>query len=72
MHNPFECGEKLIRLDSELTDEDNSINCDKAEEVGAEIQSKLNGIIFQQCSFKRKDKISNLRYTELTCSSYDR
>ena len=60
-HNPFECGEKLISLDSGLVDENNSVNCDRAEEIGVSIQSQLDGVSFTKCSFKRKDQVYNLQ-----------
>ena len=60
-HNPFECGEKLISLDSGLVDENNSVNCDRAEEIGVSIQSQLDGVSFTKCFFKRKDQVYNLQ-----------
>ena len=60
-HNPFITSENLLCLDSEFIDENNAVNCDKAELIGAHIQKSLNNQIFASCSFKRKDQITNLR-----------
>ena len=68
VHNPFLCGKKLVSLDSGLIDERAVLTCDKAEEVGSKIQNTLDGQAFADCSFKRKDKITNLQslYSSVT------
>ena len=60
-HKPFIYGEHLVCLDSRLVDEKKQVNCDRLEEIGALIQKGLDGKNFDSCSFKRKDKIINLR-----------
>ena len=67
-HNPFTTSEKLICLDSGFIDKNNTVNCDKAELIGARIQKSLNNQTFASCSFKRKDQITNLQslYSSIT------
>ena len=60
-HNPFTTSEKLVCLDSGFIDENNTVNCDKAELIGACIQKSLNNRTFASCSFKRRDQITNLQ-----------
>ena len=60
-HNPFNCHEKLMCLDSGLVDEYNDISCDYAEEIGASIQQNIDGKTFTNCSFKKKGRITNLQ-----------
>ena len=60
-HNPFDIEEKLCSLDSGLIDENGSVTCDRAEEIGSMIQSSLDGNKFTDCSFKRKNQIVNLQ-----------
>ena len=66
-HNPFTTSEKLVCLDSGFIDE-KTVNCDKAELIGARIQKSLNNPTFASCSFKRKDQIINLQslYSSIT------
>ena len=45
-------------LDSDLIDDDNSVTCDRAEEIGASIQAELDGKAFAGCSFNNNKKIS--------------
>ena len=68
VHNPFESGERLISLDSGLVDENDSVNCDRTEEIGASIQCKPDGVNFANSSFKRKDKVTTLQclYSSVT------
>lgn len=56
-HNPFKVGVQLMALDSGLVDDNNSVTCDRAEEIGASIQAELDGKTFASCSFKRKKQI---------------
>ena len=67
-HNPFTTSEKLVCLDSGFIDENNTVNCDKAELIGARIQKSLNNQTFASCSFKRKDQITNVQslYSSIT------
>ena len=60
-YNPFTTSEKLVCLDSGFIDENNTVNCDKAELIGARIKKSLNNQSFASCSFKRKDQITNLQ-----------
>ena len=60
-HNPFKSGEMLVCLDSGLFDEKNIVTCDRAKEIGASIQQSLDAKSFADCSFKRKEKITNLQ-----------
>ena len=60
-HNPFTTSEKLVCLDSGFIDGNNTVNCDKAELIGARIQKSLNNQTLASCSFKRKDQITNLQ-----------
>ena len=54
--------------DSGFIDENNTVNCDKSELIGACIQKSLNNQTFALCSFKRKDQITNLQslYSSIT------
>ena len=54
-HNPFTTSEKLVCLDSGFIDENNTVNCVKAELIGARIQTFLNNQTFASSSFKGKD-----------------
>ena len=67
-HNPFTTSEKLVCLDSEFIDENNTVKSDKAELTGARIQKSLNNQTFASCSFKRKDQITNVQslYSSIT------
>ena len=58
----------MISLDSGLVDENDSVNCDRTEEIGASIQCKLDGVSFANSSFKRKDKVTTLQclYSSVT------
>ena len=67
-HNPFTTSEKLVCLNSGFINENNTVNCDKAELIGARIQKSLNNQTFSSCSFERKDQITNLQslYSSIT------
>ena len=60
-NSPFIYGDHLVCLDSGLVDENKLVKCDRSEESVALIQKDLDGKNFDSCSFKRKDKISNLQ-----------
>ena len=60
-NSPFIYGDHLVCLDSGLVDEKILVKCDRSEESVALIQKDLDGKNFDSCSFKRKDKISNLQ-----------
>ena len=60
-HNPFECNEKLVALDSGLVDDQKVLNCDEAEEIGSMINRKCDNSSFAECSFRRKDQIKNIQ-----------
>ena len=59
--NPFTTSEKLVCLDSGFIDENNTVNCDKAEKIGAGILTSLDNEVFASFSFKRKDQITHLQ-----------
>ena len=62
-HNPFhpDSDSKLRSLSSGITAEDNDgVNCDLAEEVGAVIHSKLDNIPIADATIKRNDQIKSL------------
>ena len=67
-HNPFTTSEKLVSLDSGFVDKNNTVNCDKAELIGAHIQNFFNNQTFASCSFNRKDHVTNLQslYSSIT------
>ena len=46
---------------SGFIEENNTVNCDKAELIGAHIPKSLNNETFASCSLKRKDQITNLQ-----------
>ena len=52
-HSPFTTSEKLVCLDSGFDDEKNTVECDRAETIGARIQKLLDNQVFASCSFKR-------------------
>ena len=60
-HNSFTTSKKLVCLDSGFMDENNTIDCDKAENIVARIQKLLDNEVFVSCSFKRKDQNTNLQ-----------
>ena len=59
-HNPFTTSEKLVCLGSGFIDENNTVNWDKTEKIGAGIQTSLDNEVLASCSFKRKDQITKL------------
>ena len=61
--DPFTTAEcRLYSLSSGVTaSEGDGINCDSAEEVGAKIQQKMDGVGFQEVVLKRKDCIHTLQ-----------
>ena len=58
-HNSFDLTmEALPSLSTGLTaSDDDKINCDDAENVGIQIQKKLDGLCFKEISMKRNDQI---------------
>lgn len=48
-------------FDSGFTDENNIVDCEREEEIGACIQESLNNQIFTACSFKRKNQVKTLQ-----------
>ena len=48
-------------LDAGFIDENNTVNCDNAEKIGARIQKSSDNELFTSCLFKRKDQITNLQ-----------
>ena len=61
-HNPFNPRmEALQSLSTGLTVlNGNNINCDDAENVGPQMQRKLDGVCFKEISMKRNDHIRSL------------
>ena len=51
----------MMCLASGLVDDRFSVTCDKAETIGASIQSKMVGKVYAEVTFKRKDQIINLQ-----------
>ena len=70
-HNPFTTSKKLICLDSGFINENNKINCVKAEMIGAFNQNSLDNRIFSSCSFKRKRQITNLQSLHSSVTIYE-
>ena len=62
IHNPFDQTMEASRsLSTGLTaSNDDKINCDDAENVGIQIQKKLDGVCFEEISMKRNDQIRSL------------
>ena len=48
-HKPFTTSEKRVCLNSGFIDENNTVNCDKAELIGGRIQKSLNNQTFASC-----------------------
>ena len=59
--DPFKTSDKMVCLDTGLVDERNVVTSDQADEIGSMIQRNLDGKSFTDCSFKRKDQITNLQ-----------
>ena len=55
--NPSTASEKLVCMDSGFIKKAVTVNCDKAETIGARIQKSK---VFASCSFKRKDLYSSI------------
>ena len=60
-HNPFTMGEELVALDTGLVDVGHSLMCDKADEVGGDIQKEMDGQAYTDYSIKRSKQISTLK-----------
>ena len=63
-HEPFDLTEERLRsLSSGLrAADDDHINCDKVEEIGAKIQEKLDGLRIPDASIKRNNHIQSLNH----------
>ena len=61
MHSPFTIGEELIALDTGLVDVGHSLTCDKAHEVGGDIQKEMDGQAYTGCPIKRRKHISTFQ-----------
>ena len=68
-HSPFQKPEQLMSIHSGLVDDNNLVNCDDAESIGARIQAKMDGKTYLGFSFKRTDKITNLQSLHSTVKS---
>ena len=58
-HNPFEGGAELRSLATGICS-DGTINCDETEEVGRNIQTKLDNVYFHDAKVKRSAKVKNI------------
>ena len=61
MYSPFTIGKKPVALDTGLADAGHSLTCDKADEVGGDIQKEMYGQTYRDCSIKRSKQISTLQ-----------
>ena len=61
MHSPFTIGKELVAFDTRLVDVGHSLTCDKADEVGGDIQKEMYGQTYRDCSIKRSKQISTLQ-----------
>ena len=61
MHSPFTIREELVALDTGLVDIGHSLTCDKADEVGGDIQKEMDGQVYTDCSIKHSKQISTLQ-----------
>ena len=53
--------ETLLSISTSLTaSDDDKINCDNAENVGIQIQKKLDGVCFEEMLIKRNDQTCSL------------
>ena len=61
-HNPFDINERNLKcLSTGLTAaDDQTINCDNAEQVGLAIQQSLDGLCVEDASIKRTDQVKCL------------
>ena len=67
--DPFDVNRvQLQSLTSGLTANEN-VNCDEAESVGHNIQSKLDDQLFSRCSVKRGDQVTTLASMSKSTSS---
>ena len=62
VHDPFlPMVQELRSLSTGLTaSENDNINCDDAENVGYQLQKKLDGVCFEQVTMKRSEQIRSL------------
>ena len=65
-HNSFKVGVQHVDLDSGLFVDNNSVTCDRSEEIWASIQAEHDVETFARCSFKRKEQIRFIQ-TLYTC-----
>jgi len=70
-HNPFDSSDSRLRcLTSGITAvESDGINCDKAEEVGANIVRWMDGMPFSAVSLRRKDQVWTLAQVTSVCNA---
>ena len=63
-HEPFDLTEERLRSLSSglIAADDDHINCEKVEEIGAKIQEKLDGLRIPDASIKRNDHIHSLNH----------
>ena len=63
-HEPFDLTEKRLRSLSSglIAADDDCINCDKVEEIGARIQEQLDNLSIPDASIRRKDQIQALNH----------
>ena len=60
-HNSFQVEVQHMPLDSGFFDHNNSVTCDRSEEIGASIQAEYDVKTFGRCSFKRKEQICSIQ-----------
>ena len=65
LHSPFTIGEELVALDTGLVDVGHSLTCDKADEVGGNIQKEKDAQAYTDCSIK--PKLTEFHFTESVC-----
>ena len=72
-HNPFDTTSNVLRSISSgfVAREEDGINCEDAENVGKDIQKKLDNISFESASIKRSEKIRNLSQLRETVQVQD-
>ena len=63
-HEPFDLTEERLRSLSSglIAADDDCINCDKVEEIGARIQEQLDNLSILDASIRRKDQIQALNH----------
>lgn len=68
-HNPFDSPVSTLHCltSGVAAAESDNINCDEAEEVGASIMQRMNGLNFREVTLKRKYQVRTLAH--VTCTT---